>query len=208
MARRRRELSPEEKRLWEHVSRQAEPLRRASAPIVEPAPAMLLPPPATATASAPTKSPPRAPFLPAYRPPVSAPKTSAAASAVVGAASVGTLERGERRALRRRARDVDAVIDLHGMRQEEAHPALVHFVRSSCTLGRSIVLVVTGKGGAQGSQGVPLMGLGDERGVLRRQTPHWLRSAELRPFVLGFEEAAAHHGGSGALYVRLRRRGR
>ena len=27
-----------------------------------------------------------------------------------------------------------------------------------------------------------------------------------RPLVLGFEEAARHHGGAGALYVRLRRR--
>jgi DNA-nicking Smr family endonuclease len=35
--------------------------------------------------------------------------------------------------------------------------------------------------------------------------PHWLRLAELRPLVLGFEEAEQRHGGSGALYVRLRR---
>jgi DNA-nicking Smr family endonuclease len=42
--------------------------------------------------------------------------------------------------------------------------------------------------------------------VLRRVVPHWLRLAEARPFVLGFEEAAPHHGGAGALYVRLRRR--
>ena len=28
---------------------------------------------------------------------------------------------------------------------------------------------------------------------------------DLRPLVLGFDEAAPHHGGAGALYVRLRR---
>ncbi|MEQ4597219.1 MAG: Smr/MutS family protein, partial [Methylobacteriaceae bacterium] len=44
------------------------------------------------------------------------------------------------------------------------------------------------------------------RGVLRRSVPHWLRGPELRGLVLGFEEAARHHGGGGALYVRLRRR--
>ncbi|TVR09618.1 MAG: DNA mismatch repair protein MutS [Salinarimonadaceae bacterium] len=204
MARRRRELSPEEKRLWEHVSRQAKPLRRAPpATMIEASPATIVAP-ATATAAPPSKAPPRTPFLPAYRPPVSASKSAAQA----GPAPAGTLERGERRALKRRARDVDAVIDLHGMRQDEAHPALIHFLRTSSALGRSIVLVVTGKGGAQGSEGAGLTGLGEGRGVLRRLTPHWLRSAELRPFVLGFEEAAAHHGGSGALYVRLRRRGR
>ena len=35
--------------------------------------------------------------------------------------------------------------------------------------------------------------------------PHWLRLPELRTLVLVFEEAEQRHGGSGALYVRLRR---
>ena len=46
---------------------------------------------------------------------------------------------------------------------------------------------------------------GEERGVLRRLVPHWLREPDLRSVVLGFEEAGRAHGGSGALYVRLRR---
>ena len=46
---------------------------------------------------------------------------------------------------------------------------------------------------------------GEERGVLRRVVPQWLRMAELRPLVVGFEEAHQGHGGGGALYVRLRR---
>ncbi|HEX5866107.1 MAG TPA: Smr/MutS family protein, partial [Beijerinckiaceae bacterium] len=45
----------------------------------------------------------------------------------------------------------------------------------------------------------------EERGVLRRVVPHWLRLPDLRPLVVGFEEAAVRHGGAGALYVRLRR---
>jgi len=63
------------------------------------------------------------------------------------------------------------------------------------------VLVITGKGAA--ATGASLF---EERGVLRRIVPHWLRLPELRPLVLGFEEAAQHHGGAGALYVRLRKR--
>jgi DNA-nicking Smr family endonuclease len=59
--------------------------------------------------------------------------------------------------------------------------------------------VVTGKGGP-----APAL-FGEERGVLRRMVPHWLRLSELRPLVLGFEEAEQRHGGAGALYVRLRR---
>ena len=41
--------------------------------------------------------------------------------------------------------------------------------------------------------------------MLRRLAPHWLREPDLRAIVLGFEEAGRAHGGSGALYVRLRR---
>ena len=43
-------------------------------------------------------------------------------------------------------------------------------------------------------------------GSLRRSVPEWLRMPDLRSVVMGFEEAAPHQGGSGALYVRLRRR--
>jgi DNA-nicking Smr family endonuclease len=55
--------------------------------------------------------------------------------------------------------------------------------------------VITGKGGIVGSG----------RGALRREVPQWLALPEFRPLVIGFEEAAATHGGAGALYVRIRR---
>ena len=59
------------------------------------------------------------------------------------------------------------------------------------------MLVITGKG-ARGE------GAG-ERGVLKRQVPHWLALPEFRALVIGFEDAGVKHGGAGALYVRLRR---
>jgi DNA-nicking Smr family endonuclease len=61
-----------------------------------------------------------------------------------------------------------------------------------------LVLVITGKG--------TVAPRGMERGVLKREVPLWLGSAEFRPLVIGFEEAASRHGGSGALYVRVRRK--
>ena len=99
--------------------------------------------------------------------------------------------------LKRGTRPIEGVIDLHGMRQDEAHQALHGFVMRSQARGAKLVLVVTGKGGSNSSD--------DGRGVLRRNVPHWLRMADLRPYVLGFEAAARQHGGEGALYVRLRR---
>jgi DNA-nicking Smr family endonuclease len=111
------------------------------------------------------------------------------------------VERKTLTALRRGRKDVDSVIDLHGMRQEEAHFALLRFLHRAQGSGHGLVLVITGKGGAATSHSVF-----EERGVLRRMVPHWLRLPDLRSLVIGFEEASPQHGGSGALYVRLRRR--
>ena len=47
--------------------------------------------------------------------------------------------------------------------------------------------------------------LKSERGVLRRQVPQWLNQPEFRNVVVSFEEAHIGHGGTGALYVRIRR---
>ncbi|MCX4199043.1 Smr/MutS family protein, partial [Methylobacterium organophilum] len=102
--------------------------------------------------------------------------------------------------LRRGRLAIEARIDLHGMVQAEAHAALTGFLLRARAAGHSYVLVVTGKGGPGYADAF------SERGVLRRSVPHWLRGPDLRGIVLGFEEAARHHGGGGALYVRLRRR--
>jgi DNA-nicking Smr family endonuclease len=97
---------------------------------------------------------------------------------------------------------VDDKIDLHGMTQARAHQALSDFLWRAANAGANLVLVVTGKGNASnfGEHHA------EDRGVLRRQAPHWLRSSALRAIVLSVEEAGRPHGGSGALYVRLRRR--
>jgi DNA-nicking Smr family endonuclease len=91
-----------------------------------------------------------------------------------------------------------STLDLHGMTQADAHAALAHFLRGAQAQGARVVLVITGKGAR--ADGEP-----SERGILRRQVPHWLESAALRPLVIGFESAGRGHGGAGALYVRLRR---
>lgn len=91
---------------------------------------------------------------------------------------------------------IDARIDLHGLTQAEAHGALLHFLRRAQAQDARLVLVITGKG---------VRGDDAERGVLKRQVPHWLQLPEFRVYVVGFEPAHAAHGGEGALYVRVRR---
>ena len=88
---------------------------------------------------------------------------------------------------------IDAVLDLHGRVQTQAHAELTAFVERAWAAGRRCVLVVTGKGelGA---------------GVLKAAVPRWLNQSPLRERVIGFCHAQPRHGGDGALYVLVRRR--
>jgi len=111
------------------------------------------------------------------------------------------LERRLRQKLARGRATPDAAIDLHGMRRQEAFVALREFLAKAQIEGARLVLVVTGKGEhAAFGEAIP--------GILRKSVPNWLRAADYRSIVLGFEVASRPHGGTGALYVRLRRHDR
>jgi DNA-nicking Smr family endonuclease len=112
---------------------------------------------------------------------------------------MAAIERKLIRGLQKGRNRADAVLDLHGLRQDAAHVALGRFLRDQQARGARLVVIITGKGAlTTADQAQP------ERGVLRRQVPHWLHATDLRPTVLGFEPAAPRHGGDGAFYVRLR----
>jgi DNA-nicking Smr family endonuclease len=185
MSRRRRSLSEEERTLWSAVTRAITPLRRrkaAAQPQAEVPPAAEAPPVKTAKVALPKPVGPSAPAARRSGPPPLAP-----------------LGRRMKQKLGRGTEPIDARIDLHGMTQADAHAALAHFLRRAQRDGARVVLVITGKGARAGAEPYA------ERGVLKRQVPHWLESAELRSFVVGFESAGIGHGGAGALYVRVRR---
>ncbi|KRB62975.1 DNA mismatch repair protein MutS [Rhizobium sp. Root708] len=90
---------------------------------------------------------------------------------------------------------LEARIDLHGLVQSEAHLILLDFLIHAHTRGMRHVLVITGKGSSLGSDG-----------ALRRAVPLWFSKAEFRYLISSYETAARHHGGEGALYIRLARR--
>lgn len=104
--------------------------------------------------------------------------------------------------LRRGRLDPEARIDLHGMTREAASRALKRFVVSNHSQGRRLLLVITGKGGARSNSEDPFS---SERGVLKRSVPDWLRMPPLAEIVLDTVPAHQRHGGSGALYIYLRR---
>jgi DNA-nicking Smr family endonuclease len=105
--------------------------------------------------------------------------------------------------------EIEARLDLHGMRQAEAHRALRNFLLRCHDSGRRWVLVITGKGVSERSNRADRDDgflEREERGTLRRNVPLWLSEPELRSIIISTSSAAPQHGGDGALYVYLRKR--
>ncbi len=170
--------------LWERVARSAKPLAKGKA---------------TRPGHRP-KEQAREPAKEAARvPPRPAPKIAAKAAP---AARAEALNRQTARQLERGRLAVDARLDLHGMRQRDAHAALRRFLKSAQRKGHRNVLVITGKG-AEVDESRPFYAA-EERGVLRQAVPHWLGQPDLAHVVVSYAPAPRRLGGEGALYVRIR----
>lgn len=194
---RRRHLTKEDEALWEHTASTLKPLR-AKKPRHHPG------------AATPEETPPFAPRTKAGKRPAAEAQPGAARSHASpppprpqAAPDLNAFDRKAARRLRQGQIEIEARIDLHGMRQHEAHGALRRFLRSCFGRGLKWVLVITGKGGPQRARDDDGFGT-PERGVLRKSVPMWLAEPELRTMVVSFTTAAIPHGGEGALYVRLR----
>ncbi len=113
------------------------------------------------------------------------------------------LDRKTARELEKGRLEVEARLDLHGMRQRDAHAQLRRFLKAAQAKGLKHVLVITGKGASlEASQSFYEE---EERGVLRNAVPLWLGSEEFASLVVSVSPAPRRLGGDGALYVRLRR---
>lgn len=105
--------------------------------------------------------------------------------------------------------EIEARLDLHGQRLDEAYTALRRFLARCHASDKRLVLVITGKGRTSEDRYAPFnMGAEDgRRGVIRQSVPRWLEEPDLRVIVNSYTEASVRHGGEGALYVRLRKGG-
>lgn len=89
----------------------------------------------------------------------------------------------------------EAHIDLHGLNAEQAYHNLIAFFRNSYQRGLRTVLVVTGKG-KNSINGMP---------VLRNKVQEWFTKDPFRRVILAFCTAKQEDGGTGALYVLIRK---
>lgn len=107
--------------------------------------------------------------------------------------------------LRKGKMDIDGKLDLHGLTRAEAHRRLRSFITAQQIQGKRCVLVITGKGSSrQKTDDAPFMAP-ERTGILREAVPKWLTAPDLRHLVIDIRHAQPKHGGSGALYVLLRR---
>jgi len=99
------------------------------------------------------------------------------------------------RRLRRGEFAVQGHVDLHGLLKDEAKSELETFLAKSRQQGRRCVLVVHGRG----------LHSKDQVPVLKDSLKRWMHTARFARHVLGFSSARPHDGGTGAIYVLLKK---
>ena len=202
-------LSSEERLLWRHVAHSIEPIKRKPrvrrTGTIEPDADNVPSPhrrPARTDAIAGARAKPLPPKLPPKLPPQKAATGSTPPLADFDPRKAKKLGTGRAA--------IDACLDLHGLRQDEALGRLRRFLHDCHARGLKTVLVITGKGRETDDPTTPFVDTLDRhpRGILRRNVPRWLDEPELRAVVVSFATAAQRHGGDGAFYVQLRRSAR
>jgi DNA-nicking Smr family endonuclease len=200
MGRRNRNLSAEDKALWDKVVDGAHPLHPARRALVPHIPHE--PPAQPAGIRAPMVHPAISPFQLGQRSRSTAPVHDLAPELreTIHGAPLRMDQKSFARMKRCKLRP-EGKLDLHGMTLAAAHPAMIRFVMEAHAAGKRLVLVVTGKGKSGQDHGpIPV-----RQGVLKHQVPQWLAMPPVGAVVLQVTPAHISHGGEGAYYVYLRR---
>ena len=95
----------------------------------------------------------------------------------------------------------EAILDLHGMTENQAFEAVENFVAKSYNRGLRCIIIVTGKGLSHNDDD----DIFAVKGILKKSVPQWLNLPHLRAAILIYKNPSAKLGGTGALYILLRR---
>ena len=178
-----RRLRPEERALWEKVIESVRPLhpRQAGAAPEQP-PAPKPEPPASPRGRVP---PPRP--VAAARPTTSTPHAAA------------TLDGSWDRRLSRGVIQPDLSVDLHGHSLGAAYHLLDTRLEQAIATGARLLLLITGKPPRGDERPV-------RRGAIRAAVEDWLGASRHADSIAAVRSAHPRHGGTGALYIILKRR--
>ncbi|MBP1531974.1 MAG: Smr/MutS family protein, partial [Alphaproteobacteria bacterium] len=94
----------------------------------------------------------------------------------------------------------EAVIDLHGLTEDVAFEKVDEFIPRCYAQGKRCIIIITGKGSAHKDEDIFAV-----KGVLRKSVPQWLNMPRLRSMILVYKHPSERLGGSGALYILLKR---
>jgi DNA-nicking Smr family endonuclease len=181
----RRTLTPHEAALWAKVMATVRPI--APKPKTAPAPAppsIAKPPPPP-----PAPQPKAAPRKPVPRPVVAVPKPPPST----------TLDGGWDRRLSRGLVSPESEIDLHGHTLATAHARLDQGLERAIQRGDRVLLLVTGKPPRPESERP------HARGAIRAAVGDWIAGSRHADRIAAVRGAHPRHGGTGALYIILRR---
>lgn len=172
-----RRLSADEQALWDKVVASVTPLHPRTAP---PAPLLAAP--------APAATPPRSLKTP---PPI----RKAAPAPVPGE----TLDGSWDRRLSRGLAQPDATVDLHGHNLATAYDLLDRRLEQAIASEARLLLLITGKPPSEARKP-------SGRGAIRAAVGDWLAASRHAGSIAAVRGAHPRHGGSGALYIILRRK--
>jgi DNA-nicking Smr family endonuclease len=104
------------------------------------------------------------------------------------------VQNGVFRKLKQGRYDMEARLDLHRMTTAVARRELFEFIEESHQLGLRCVVLIHGKGESSAER--------ERSSILKGCTDHWLRELDI---VQAFHSAQPRHGGTGAVYVLLKK---
>jgi DNA-nicking Smr family endonuclease len=96
----------------------------------------------------------------------------------------------------------DFTLDLHGHTLDSAHARLDHGLMQAAAQGARVLLLITGKPRPSDDHA----GRGSRRGAIRAKVLDWLALGSHASKIAAVRPAHPRHGGTGALYIVLKRR--
>lgn len=114
----------------------------------------------------------------------------------------GGLDSSWERRLRSGRAGIDFTLDLHGLNLDQAYQRLMNGLDQARALNARVILLVVGK-----ERPAPAADRGARRGAIRAKLLDWLSASRHASSIAAVRSAHQRHGGSGALYLILRRRG-
>ena len=109
--------------------------------------------------------------------------------------SISGVSKNIMRKLKRGKFPIQSHIDLHGLTKKDAEDVVRRFLLDSRHRGLRCVLIVHGRG----------LNSPDSIPVLKERLPVWLNRGPARKIVMAFSSAQPYDGGTGAIYVLLRK---